>query len=126
MTSDLDVIDLYQRRREICLSRLEMVFGYPVGVILRSSRAEKYEKLIVQMKEQFSLTPYFAMVTNLDEFRVMAVLFLSPDPDDWEEERDALGDKEPYAVVLDFEHMSLDVKRIEYTFCNGGPVYLPD
>ena len=126
MTSDLDVIDLYQRRREICLSRLEMVFGYPVGVILRSSQAEKYEKLIVQMKEQFSLTPYFAMVTNLDEFRVMAVLFLSPDPDDWEEERDALGDKEPYAVVLDFEHMSLDVKRIEYTFCNGGPVYLPD
>ncbi len=126
LTSDLDVIDLYQRRREICLSRLEMVFGYPVGVILRSSQAEKYEKLIVQMKEQFSLTPYFAMVTNLDEFRVMAVLFLSPDPDDWEEERDALGDKEPYAVVLDFEHMSLDVKRIEYTFCNGGPVYLPD
>lgn len=126
LTSDLDVIDLYQRRREICLSRLEMVFGYPVGVILRSSQAEKYEKLIVQMKEQFSLTPYFAMVTNLDEFRVMAVLFLSPDPDDWEEERDALGDKEPYAVVLDFEHMSLDVKKIEYTFCNGGPVYLPD
>ena len=126
LTSDLDVIDLYQRRREICLSRLEMVFGYPVGVILRSSQAEKYEKLIAQVKEQFSLTPYFAMVTNLDESRVMAILFLSPDPDDWEEERDALGDKEPYAVVLDFEHMSLDLKRIEYTFCNGGPVYLPD
>ena len=103
LTSDLDVIDLVSAETGDLFSAGWKWFS---AIRWRDSSlvaGGKYEKLIVQMKEAVFTD---SLLRDGDEpgrvFVSWRFCFCSPDPDDWEEERDAQGDKEPYAVVLDF------------------------
>lgn len=124
--TDLDVFDLYIKNREICFSELQMIYDEPVGVIQRLSANAGYKNLLDQIVNQIPLIPYFFMVTSIKNIKKMAILFVSPDSQNWDLEEDLLNDKKPKAIVVDLNELTARVENIEYMFVNGGPVYLPE
>ena len=123
MMTDLDMTRVYVHEGEICCSVLQMIMGTPVGVVNRISSNAAYAKLVDLLSKQMSEKPYFLMGSTGKE---LALLYLSENPADWEEEKLALEKGIPCAVVINLRDMTAKYKRIEYEIVNGGPLFLCD
>lgn len=119
--TDLDIVSIYSKEREICYSILQSILGTPVGVINRISTNAGYVKLLGLLSKQISKQLYFLMGSTGHE---LAFLYLSENPKDWEMEKLALENKTPYAIVVDLQDMTAKIERITYEIVNGGPIFI--
>ncbi len=121
LMSDLDITKIYIAEGEICCSLLRSVLGTPVGVVNRISSSPNNMRLLEMLQKQMSLKLYFLMDSTDNK---LAFLSVSEDKSDWENEKLALEKGRPYAVVVDLDEMTADVKQIKYKMINGGPIFV--
>ncbi len=121
--TDLDITTVYTQEGEICCTILKSVFGSPVGVINRISAEPNYEKLLKLLSDQISETLYFLMDSTGSK---IAFLSVSEDPDDWEDEKFALKNGRPYAVIVDLQDLTARMGQIKYKMVGGGPIFICD
>ena len=93
-------------------------------VIQRVSTNEYYQALVDLIRKESELVPYFILSSPVEEN--IAILYISSDSNLWEEETDALLEKNPDAFIVDLNTMSVDQGDIHYVVKNGGPIYLPE
>lgn len=123
LLTDLDITEIYAHENEICCSLLQSIFGTPVGVVDRLSKHEAYSKLLEMISAQVPGKFYFLMGS---EENSLAYLFVSDDPDDWEEEKAALEKGFATAVVVDVDNMIAKIMDINFKIINGGPIFSCD
>ena len=121
LMSDLDITKIYIREGEICCSLLRSVLGTPVCVVNRISSSPYNMRLLEMLQEQVSLKLYFLMDSTENK---LAFLSVSEDESDWEYEKLTLEKGKPFAVVVDLDEMTAEVKQIDYKMVNGGLIFV--
>jgi len=120
LLTDLDITGVFVHENEICCSLMQSIFGTEVSVVDRLSKHKAYSKLLEIISAQVPKKFYFLMGS---EGNTLAYLFISDNPDDWEEEKAALEKGFAVAVVVDIDSMTAKIMEIKFRMINGGPIY---
>ena len=121
LITDLDITGIYVHEKEICCSLFQSIFGMSIGVVDRLSKHEDFSKVLGMVSAQVPRKFYFLMGSNKN---VVAYLFISDDPDNWEEEKFALENGFAHAVVVDVDNLTARIKTINFEMANGGPLLI--
>ena len=104
------------------VSEENLVLGMPVGVVFSLEEKPQYAKVVAQIPLSLEITPYFIMMQKTSHGLIASVLYVSNDPDEWEEEREDLENNRPYAFVCDMQNEFFEVGTIFFEMAQGGPV----
>lgn len=121
LMSDLDITRVYIYEGEICCSLLRSVLGTLVGVVNRISSSSQNMQLLEMLQKLMPMKFYFLMDSTENK---LAFLYVSEDESNWEYEKLALEKGRPFAVVVNLDEKTTEVKQIRYKMVNGGPIFM--
>lgn len=121
LQTDLDIKKLYMEQREICCTTFQYVLGKPIGIVNRISAQSLANKILQLLSEQTDKQFYFVMDSLENE---LIFLYLSENPDEWEDEKRELENGTAFGIVVDTEKFVGMDKEINFIILNGGPIVI--
>lgn len=116
-----EVTKMWKKKSVACVSETKMIFEL-CGVNFTFNEMPELKAIKEKFEATYGYTVYYGIYSNTNCGRHLALLFVSPDEEEWESNQEDLKEGYPYAYVWNIDEEFGEIGSIGIKMATGGLV----